>query len=34
MGAAARGRAQTHFAPERLAGEVLALYADALRGVR
>jgi glycosyltransferase involved in cell wall biosynthesis len=34
MGAAARGRAQTHFAPERLAEEVLALYADALRGVR
>jgi glycosyltransferase involved in cell wall biosynthesis len=34
MGAAARKRAETHFAPERLSGEILALYADVLRGVR
>jgi len=34
MGAAARGRAETHFAPERLSREILALYADVLRGVR
>jgi glycosyltransferase involved in cell wall biosynthesis len=34
MGAAARRRAETHFAPERLAGEVLALYAEVLGGVR
>ncbi len=34
MGAAARKRAESHFAPERLSGEVLALYADVLRGVR
>jgi glycosyltransferase involved in cell wall biosynthesis len=34
MGAAARGRAETHFAPERLSREILALYTDVLRGVR
>jgi glycosyltransferase involved in cell wall biosynthesis len=34
MGAAARRRAETHFAPERLSGEILALYTDVLRGVR
>jgi glycosyltransferase involved in cell wall biosynthesis len=34
MGGAARRRAETHFAPERLSREVLALYAEVLRGVR
>jgi glycosyltransferase involved in cell wall biosynthesis len=34
MGAAARGRAETHFAPERLSREILALYTDVLRDVR
>jgi hypothetical protein len=34
MGAAARGRAETHFAPERLSREILVLYTDVLRGVR
>jgi glycosyltransferase involved in cell wall biosynthesis len=34
MGAAARGRAETHFAPERLCREILALYTNVQRGVR